>query len=129
MKRFGIPRKNITLSDITKTNSPKDFKFKRFDMFGKWPIFDTNFDYIIFPESVFFAKITPQAIYMADDEKAMLYHIIENSMQRLNEQGMMRIKGLPTDEKNVHSSLSKIIDKYNVRNYVYQKEFLAVEKL
>jgi len=51
--RLGVDPGKITLADISDDHVPEGFTFYQFGMYDNWPEFNSPFDYIIFPESVF----------------------------------------------------------------------------
>ena len=54
VERLGLSVAQITVSDIKERLLPEGFVSRGFDMHSGWPNFDRKFDYVIFPESVFF---------------------------------------------------------------------------
>lgn len=93
--KLGVKREQITLSDKNPV-MPEDFERFVFDMYGKWPDFGKEFDYVIFPESVLL-----NVRFEHDPQKQIgLYHIIENSLATMKPVGQIRINGHCQIEEN-----------------------------
>lgn len=50
---YGLPVKNMTTSDISTKFKPKRSPHKTFDCWQQWPGFNSKFDLILFPNSIF----------------------------------------------------------------------------
>ena len=124
-RKLGLKSKQITLGDISKNYIPLGFQFHRFDMYGDWPQFQQAFDYIIFPESVLI-----NVRFKKDSEKIDgLYHIITNSLDRLNASGEIRMNGhcqLPENVSLVADRLSHYYHDTKVNYHCF--ELLTVTK-
>jgi hypothetical protein len=119
IKAYNINLKNIILSDDLKLNIPKEFTFYKFNMYNSWPDMNNKFDYIIFPESVFFERLGP-------DEG--LTHIIVESTKILNPRGEVRIKGHGIEDNIVKNICEGLSEKLNISEFYFAKDYLALKK-
>jgi len=95
VKILGVKMEQITLSDKHQV-MPEGFERFTFDMYGKWPDFGKQFDYVLFPESALLNVWPEQGLQRPEE----LYHLIENSLVAMNRFGQMRINGHSQSEES-----------------------------
>jgi|GEM_PF-1328073 hypothetical protein len=93
VERLGICADQITLSD-KEPISQNGFNAFTFDMYGAWPYFGRNFDYILFPQSTFLSL----NFHENAERQAHLHNLIENSLEWITEAGQVRICGEPNTQ-------------------------------
>jgi hypothetical protein len=91
---YNIPKQNVTLSDRDNKHVPKDYNFVSFDIKNSWPWIGKGFDYIIFPESLFFGTdVDGISSYRFREKVELFNHILDECSKVLNNNGEIRMKG------------------------------------
>jgi hypothetical protein len=137
VKAYDVPAKNITLCDKFGTDVidiPKNFEFIQFDMYNQWPEFNKQFDYIIFPESIFFGSAADEVSKCNYDMKVSMFsHLLEESLVRLKPDGEMIMKGMIPSRKVVDSVIMEMSTSDVTLEYQYGagsllKRYLSVKR-
>ena len=133
VKAYNVPVKNITLCDISADYIPENFDFFKFNMNKEWPQFSKKFDYIIFPESIFFCSVPLEET--GDNYKrnaSMFTHIMNESLMRLKPDGEIRMKGMTPSLDMIESVINQLQIKTGPLKYKYEsgpmlKTYLSVK--
>lgn len=125
---LSVPSENIDVTDIKLHPDIKRTRFRKFqfDMTKKWPDLDRKYDYILFPESFCFEKISlseeekesyneyfrgkKKNVSMETTRAKLVLEIIKNAVTNLNPDGQIRMAGLflfPPELKFVLSELER----------------------
>ncbi len=122
-KKLGVKREQITLSDSS-SNMPEGFEKFTFDMYGEWPNFRKNFDYMLFPESVLlncrFDGLQPR--------QEGLYHLIKNSLARMKPVGQIRINGHSQCDDYPDAVEKWLKEEHTDSKLVYTPQLIVVER-
>jgi hypothetical protein len=122
VQAYNIPIENITLSDIDDKYTPKDFNFKKFNMHRDWPKFDKRFDYIIYPESIFLdSNPADDNVHDYNKKIEMFTYLVEKSLEILNLQGEILMKGI-IPAKNV---VDNILEEIKITNSELEYEYIG----
>jgi hypothetical protein len=121
VKAYDVPVRNITLCDRSSDYVPEGFDFQKFNMRKSWPEFDKKFDYIIFPESLFFGNISVELHKEYYDLKVdIFHHIMTESLTRLKSDGEIRMKGLIPSPIVVRSVVDRLKEQDIFLDYKYK---------
>jgi hypothetical protein len=104
-EKFGIEKENITLTDFDCPYSPDGFKKYNFDMLEAWPDFQTGFDYILFPRSIFL----PERL-----KDLSLASILAEALSRINQGGEVRYNS-PIPYRGAYDELLECFPDLKVR--------------
>ncbi len=110
---LAIERDKIYLSD-KKEFCVEGFKGYMFDMYGKWPKFRENFDYVLFPESAL--------------RREGLYHVLRNSLEISKPKGQVRMDGHGFDKCNFNEVKAKLAEEYGRLEVTCSKSLLVIQK-
>lgn len=119
LSAMGVPAENMVVTDVNPALTELSLPMKSvvFDCTKKWPDLGM-FDVIMFPESLCIAltdRLKSENIPQTDDafptdgrEAELLVHIMQESLARLNPDGVIRANG-PMSHPNVWKRVSDIL--------------------